>query len=60
LAAKSTNAAVKSQWQELEQHLQTLTREKEFKSEKLIVDVEKGKSIIDQLSERLSARPKGF
>ncbi|HUR10659.1 MAG TPA: glycoside hydrolase domain-containing protein [Flavitalea sp.] len=28
LAAKSTNAAIKSQWQQLEQHLQTLTTEK--------------------------------
>jgi Glycoside hydrolase 123, catalytic domain/Glycoside hydrolase 123 N-terminal domain len=52
-AAKSTDRAVKKLLQELNQHLQVFTAEKEFDKEKLKQDVQKGKILVDDLSEKL-------
>ena len=39
--------------QRLQLHLQTLTSEKEFKEEKLQSDLQKGKEMIEELSEKM-------
>ena len=52
-AAKSTDPAIKKLLQELNQHLQVFTAEKEFDKEKLKQDVQKGKILLDELSEKL-------
>jgi hypothetical protein len=53
-AAKSSDPSVKKLWQELEQHLQTFLTEKEFKKEKLENDLQKGKKLVEKLSEKLA------
>jgi len=52
-AAKSADPAVKNLTQQLQQHLQAFTSEKEFKEEKLKSDLRKGKEMIEELSEKL-------
>jgi hypothetical protein len=52
-ASASNNADIKKLGLQPEQHLQTLVTEKEFNKEKLKSDMQKGKDIIDQLSEKL-------
>jgi len=52
-AAKSIDPAVKKLLQELNQHLKVFTAEKEFEKEKLKQDVQKGKMLVDDLSEKL-------
>jgi hypothetical protein len=52
-AAKSTDPAVRKLLQELNQHLQVFTAEKEFDKEKLKQDVQKGKMLVNDLSEKL-------
>jgi len=52
-AAKSTDPAIKKLLQELDQHLQIFIAEKEFDKEKLKQDVQKGKMLVDELSEKI-------
>ena len=52
-AAKSSDKNVKYLVQQLDIHLETLLSEKEFDTKKIIVDVMKGRKIIEQLSEKL-------
>ena len=52
-AAKSTDPTIKKVFQELDQHLQVFTAEKEFDKEKLKQDVQKGKVLVDELSEKI-------
>ena len=52
-AAKSTDPTIKKIFQELDQHLQVFTAEKEFDKEKLKQDVQKGKMLVDELSEKI-------
>jgi hypothetical protein len=52
-SAKSTNPVIKNILQELIQHLQVFTSEKEFNKENLKQDVQKGKMLVDELSEKL-------
>lgn len=52
-AAKSTDATVKDLMQQLKQHLQIIDGEKEFRSEKLRSDIQKGIELINKLSDRL-------
>ena len=40
-------------WKKFEQHLQVFSKEKEFKQQKITADVEKGKVMIEQLSDKL-------
>ena len=55
LAAKSNNKNVKDRLAELEQHLTTFVSEKAFNTSKITADVEKGKRLVEQLSDQLSA-----
>ncbi len=54
LAAKSPDKSVRNLIAALDAHLQTLNEEKEFKEEKLKSDIEKGRKMIDELSEKLA------
>jgi hypothetical protein len=53
LAAKSTAKPVKDLMSALQAHLETLNAEKEFGEDKLKADIEKGRKLIDELSEKL-------
>ena len=50
---KSTDPAFKNLMQQLQQHLQPFTTEKDFKEEKLRIDLQKGKELIAELSEKV-------
>ena len=52
-ASRSTDPAIKKLLQELDQHLHVFTSEKEFDKEKLKQDVQKGKLLVDELSEKI-------
>ena len=52
-AAKSSDPKTKDLLKELDQHLTIFLSEKNFESEKITADVEKGRAIVEQLSERL-------
>jgi len=52
-AIKTTDPTMKKLLQELDQHLQVFTAEKEFDKEKLKQDVQKGKMLVDELSEKI-------
>ena len=54
LAAKSSDKKVKQLMIAFNAHLQSLNDEKDFKENKLKEDIEKGKKMIDQLSEMLA------
>lgn len=41
---------------ELDNHMQTFNKEKSFQTEKLTADVEKGKKLVEQLSDKLSSK----
>ncbi|HEX4852217.1 MAG TPA: glycoside hydrolase domain-containing protein, partial [Puia sp.] len=53
-AAKSADKKIQQLMQELNQHLKTLVVEKDFKTEKIIHDVEKGNKLVEELSDRLT------
>lgn len=53
LAAKSTDAIIKKLANEFDMHLETLNMEKEFSEEKLKTDIERGKAMINTLSDLL-------
>jgi hypothetical protein len=55
-ASKSTNKEVKALWQALEKHLNVFLLEKDFNTDKIITDVNKGKQLVHQLSERLTQK----
>jgi hypothetical protein len=52
-AAKSSDAQVRTLLNQLDEHLKIFLAEKDFNTEKITADMEKGKSILEQLSERL-------
>ena len=52
-AAKSTDKRIKLLLRQLEQHLQVFTTEVDFKESKLIDDINKGRKIVEELSEKL-------
>ena len=52
-AAKSTNAEVKNLLQELSNHMQVFTAEKEFAEDKLKQQLQKGTTLVNELSEKL-------
>jgi hypothetical protein len=54
LAAKSSDKKVKDLMAAFNTHLQTLNDEKDYKEDKLISDIEKGRKMMDQLSEMLA------
>ena len=53
-AAKSSDKKVQGLLQQLDQHLRVFLAEKDFESKKITGDVEKGKQIVEQLSEALA------
>jgi len=53
LAVKSNSKSVKDLITALNAHLETLNAEKEFKEEKLKKDIETGRKLIDELSDKL-------
>lgn len=57
-AQASNDKDVKALWQKLEQHLVNFTKEKDFVTEKIIKDVDTGKDLVIQLSDKLGK--KGF
>ncbi|SKD00959.1 protein of unknown function [Chitinophaga ginsengisegetis] len=52
-ALASKDKAVKALWQTFEQHLQRFAAEKDFNEDKIIEDIDKGRSLVDALSDRL-------
>jgi hypothetical protein len=52
-AATSSDPEIKKLLQDLEQHLQVFIAENEFDKNKLVNDIQKGKKIIDDLSDQL-------
>ena len=54
LVAKSTDKGVKNRMAAFNAYLKTFNTEKEFKEDKLKEDVEKGRKMIGELSERLA------
>jgi hypothetical protein len=57
LAAKSSDKKIKQLIAAFNTQLQTLNDEKDFKEDKLKVDIEKGTKMLDQLSEMLAKKP---
>jgi hypothetical protein len=56
-AAVSKDPAVKDLIAQLNNHLQTFLTEKDFDSKKITADVQKGRDLVDQLSEKLATKP---
>ena len=54
-AAKSMDKNVKSLVQQLNEHLKTFLVEKDFETKKIKADVDKGRKIVEELSEKLSS-----
>ena len=55
-ASKSHDKNVQNLMQQLDEHLKTFLAEKDFVTKKIIDDVNKGKKIVDELSNKLSSR----
>jgi hypothetical protein len=49
---RETASAKKDLWKQLDEHLKVFTQEKEFNTAKITADVEKGRVLIEQLSEQ--------
>ena len=56
-ATGSADSQVKHLAKELDDHLQTLLTEKDFETEKIIGDIDKGRRLIGELSEALGGSP---
>ncbi|HJW16184.1 MAG TPA: glycoside hydrolase domain-containing protein, partial [Flavisolibacter sp.] len=56
-AASSKDPAVKSLVNRLNAHLQTFLAEKDFDTKKITADVEKGRDLVNQLSDKLATKP---
>jgi len=52
----SSNKQAKQLWDELEKHMQAFNEEKDFNTEKIKGDVNKGKQLLDELSDKLSSK----
>ena len=55
-ALKSNNVDVKNLMRQLDDHLKTFLVEKDFNTKKIIEEVNKGRMIVDELSEKLSTK----
>lgn len=56
LASKSTDPSVRVLVKQLDDHLKIFLAEKDFNTKKIIEDVNKGKKILEQLSEKLATK----
>lgn len=54
-SAKSTDKNIRNLIQQLSEHLKTFLAEKDFDTRKIKADVEKGKKIVEELSDKLSS-----
>lgn len=54
LVSKSNDKNIKTLWQALEQHLKVFTAEHDFKEEKIKADVNKGRSLVEELTDKLT------
>jgi hypothetical protein len=54
-ATASKDKSVKDTWNKLEQHLKVFSAEKKFETAKITADVDKGRSLIEELSDKLAA-----
>lgn len=54
--AQSSDKEAIALWQALEKHLNTFLIEKDFNTEKIILDVNKGRELINRLSDRLAQK----
>jgi hypothetical protein len=52
----SANKQVKKLWDELEKNMQAFNEEKDFNTEKIKAEVDKGKQLLDELSDKLSSK----
>jgi len=59
-ASKSNDIQVKELVKQLDQHLTVFLAEKDFDTKKITSDVQRGKNILEQLSDRLATTVKGF
>jgi hypothetical protein len=55
-SARSTNKDVQRLIQQLDEHLKTFLAEKDFDTKKITADVEKGKKIVEELSNKLGSK----
>ena len=55
-AQSSKDSRVKQLVQELDKHMQSFNQEKNFETEKIKADVEKGKKLLEELSDKLNSR----
>ena len=54
-ASKSNDQTVKDLLQQLDEHLKVFLAEKDFVSDKIKVDVDKGRALIEEISNKLPA-----
>jgi Domain of unknown function (DUF4091) len=57
-AMKSKDNAVAAKWDELDQLLKTINEERDFKKENLVNDIQKGKKLVEELSDKLGTANK--
>lgn len=55
-ARTSTNSQVKKLVAELDEHMRVFNDEKKFETEKITADVDKGKKLLEELSDKLVTR----
>jgi len=55
-ALASKDKSVTDTWNKLQQHLKVFTSEKEFDEKKITADVDKGKLLVEQLSDKLAGK----
>lgn len=56
LAAQSGNKRVQNLWQAFQQHVQVFTTERDFNEEKISADIDKGKAMINGLTDALGSK----
>jgi hypothetical protein len=55
-AVASKDKSIIDLWKNFDQHLQVFTKEKEFNQQKITSDVEKGRKMVEQLSDKLPSQ----
>jgi hypothetical protein len=54
-ANRSTNKTVRDLWQKMEDHLKVFINEKDFNQQKVAADVQKGRALIEELTDKLAS-----
>jgi hypothetical protein len=55
-AAESKDKSIQDLWKQFEQHLKIFAVEKEFNQQKITGDVDKGRAMVEQLTDKLAGR----